>query len=52
MKNKVREENWCDKENIKCLCCNCSENKTKIEDGKCDGCNDCGTCTDKPCLLI
>lgn len=47
-----RESAFCEKENIKCLCAKCPENKTKHNDGNCDGCKDCGKKTNARCLVI
>lgn len=48
----VREESYCEQQNVKCMCNNCPENRIKNAHGGCDGCSDCGKDTDKRCLVV
>ena len=43
---------WCEKEEIRCLCHGCSENKAEIPNGKCSGCNHCGKIAEEKCLIF
>jgi len=50
--NAKRHPLWCEKEDLRCSCVTCEENRAKHADGKCSGCDECGSDNARSCLRI